>query len=262
MFCFFAWCGSSPLSRSYMREVYRIPGDAGWDCCLFYCCRGCVAAQMLGQVYIAGPPDTYPATNDDLTSNFIALPSECRDCVCLDPCNLVHSVLCLQCLSSAHVTAATGLPAWISCCYSSYCLNHHVIRMNYGIPGSTQWNDCLEPCLCFLLFIPPLTIVGITISLCYYTQMAENERVVIKKAAEKGLPRLFLSSKIGAITSQPQFESETATAVTVEQPGSPGGATNGLDSKTLRMARTLGPWLLSYCFLSAASFCFRSHMWQ
>lgn len=258
VFCFYLWCLRAPLARAYMREVYGIPGSVGWDCCLTYVCCSCVAAQMLSHVYIKGPADQMPAANEELTSNFVALPSDWKNCACFDPCNCLHTLCCLPCMSSAHLTAATGLPAWISCCYSCYCMNHHILRVNYGIPGTAHWNDCVEPCICASFLIPPLSPVAF-LTYCYYTQMMQNERLAIKQASMRGLPRLLMKSAIGAATTeQPQRETATAfpvdvTSETTEEPAAPATGPTARE-----MVATMGPWVVSYGVVGALSAWFRS----
>lgn len=265
--CFHYVCMTGPVGRTYMRRAYGIKGRAGNDCCLASCCRGCVAAQMLGHVYIAGPPVArFPPTNPELSSNFVAMPREWRHCVCLDPCNVLHILMCAQCTSAAHAAAVTGMPAWIFCCYSCYCVNHHIVRMNYGIPGTSQWNDCLEPFLClginfavFPLFVTPLC------SCCYFVQMLENERLVIKNAAERGLPKAFLNK----IESEPpslsfsQFphqESMSEEPTSARPLSDDGDRPKTLEEAALYVANAASPWVLSYGALTALSFWFRSRL--
>jgi len=185
---------SSCMARNYVAEAYQLPSRPGWNCCLGCCCRGCSAAQLYGHVRFAGPPATKPPTNEAFASNFAGVPKDWKDTVCLDPCNCLHMCLFLHCISAAHVATVADVPFWLPCLYSNYCFNHHVLRVDLGVPGSACWNDCLEPLVCCLLVIPPVTPAGVPGCCCYYAQMLENERKLITQAVKTNAPRMMLQN--------------------------------------------------------------------
>mmetsp|Transcript_1802 Transcript_1802/g.2399 ORF Transcript_1802/g.2399 Transcript_1802/m.2399 type:complete len:376 (+) Transcript_1802:40-1167(+) len=205
--CFHFMCSPGPMARNYMAAAYGLESKPGLNCCLACCCRCCSAAQMYGHVIISGPIKKTEINSIDFAAHYAGLPRECNDIACFDPCNCVHNTLCLHCVSSSHLVAITGLPAWL-CCYTTYCLNHHILRINFGVPGLTYWNDCIEPSLCFsFMFIPGVNVFCGWCCAIYFSQQLENERSIIKYALSNNASRFFLvASDTGgenATTTQP-----------------------------------------------------------
>lgn len=268
--CFHTFCASLPISRAYMREVYGVHGSPGWDLCAGMCCRPCVATQMLSHVRVLGAAPNFPEVNPDLAANYGGLPAQCKECSCMDPCHMLHTLLCCQCESASHLAAATGLPMWLPICYSCYCYNHHIIRRNFGVPGSSMYNDCVEPFFCCWLGLQFVVVFPLIICCCYYTQMLENERMLIKRAAHDGMPRLLLGSSIGAdiaavgeqpaVDEQPGFDEERQAKIsTLSSQRRPSGAscstsTSGagarrIDAEDPTPAEQLLDWVFPYALV-------------
>ena len=214
-------CASFPMARNYFAEAYQLKSRPGWNCCIGCCCRPCHAAQLYGHVLIAGPPTTLPQTNPTFAAHFGGMPVDWKDTVCLDPCNCLHTGLLCHCISAGHVAQVTNLPVWVPCLYSNYCFNHHILRVDLGVPGSTNWNDCIEPLICFVLAF----VLGGAMApccCCYYAQMLENERNLVRKAVKIQAPRLLLQPY--DIDEVPTNETSSSSITITHQP-----KTNGVE---------------------------------
>jgi hypothetical protein len=218
-----------------VRTVYGVRGRPGWDVCaaLCPCTASCAACQLAAHVAAKGPSPFLPPPNSRLGplprrgSSSALYPS-----VCSDPCALAltwypprnlragsvrvdsdrfscnrhvfaWSLACVLCgsLTSPCTRAAqgatlTGLPFWAHFFCSSFCLDHHLTRVNFGLPGSDLWLDCYEPCCCRVLIHCLLPGVGTLICCLYTAQTLENDRLLVAQATLVGAPKLMLNSEV------------------------------------------------------------------
>ena len=68
-------------------------------------------------------------------------------------------------------------------------------KVNFGVPGSDVWTDCLEPSCCTVC-VQLVPGVG-SVAACLYTlQHLENDRTLLAQATSTGAPRLLLNTEV------------------------------------------------------------------
>jgi hypothetical protein len=124
------------LYIAYVRTVYGIEGHPGWDVCIALCPCTCLCSscQLYTQVRHSGRPLSAPPLNKALLVP--VCPDSCRHSVCVDPCGLIMTALTAPCTSASLGAQVTGLPFWMHLICSSFYLNRHLVRKNFGAPGT------------------------------------------------------------------------------------------------------------------------------
>lgn len=143
----------------------------------------------------SGKPLNIPSTNNSFLATTGGCPVSCGQSVCNDPCNCLMMALTSPCTSASLGAQVTGFPFWMHLFCGGFYLNHHVIRKNFGVPGSDMQSGCFEP-VCCRIFIHAIPVIGTCLCCLYTVQSLENDRSIIAQAISSGAPRFMQNTEI------------------------------------------------------------------
>lgn len=124
--------------RWITRSAYNIPGSDLEDCMYGLFCPCCTinqvaqTASQLGKPY----PDVGPEHNR-------YPPSIQQNADCCENC--CYTTFCLPCAIGTTLQSSMGMPFWMGCLCSNFCIARNLVRYHYRLSGSDIGEDCLLP---------------------------------------------------------------------------------------------------------------------
>lgn len=189
------------LLRWTTRSAYHIPGSAWEDCVAGVLCPCCTINQVLQTTAQFGHPhgNVGPEHNYHM---FHAVNDEecCNQCL--------YATFCLPCAIGTSLSQSMGMPFFLGCCCSNFCIARNLLRYHYRMKGDDCLEDCLAPYGIFFLtyflspFIPCLAC-------CTYPYFVTMVMLMTNEARVRGNAGAYLTP------TQSRYANAVGAAATV-----------------------------------------------
>lgn len=159
------FCGTSPVSRYFVRTAYEIPGNATNDIAINLFCPCCSVNQMLQTAVDRGNPSIgvgsryntrqfsskamYYCTGASNDAGNIAEVD--YEAVPITFSQWLYACFCTPCAIGSSLETSTGLPFILGCCCVNPWYARNITRYQYRIQGNEVTEECLGPlCLSYV----------------------------------------------------------------------------------------------------------------